>query len=163
MRHFPNFLAAAAVAALTAFAPPMVQAETPPDTLIQAWAIDDIISLDPAEVFEFTASEILGNSYQGLVGYDVNNVEDIFGVLAESWTISDDGKTFSFTMRPGLKFASGNPITASDALFSLKRAIKLDKSPAFILTQFGFSGDNVDAMIRVRPSATTWIFRHLRA
>lgn len=148
MRHFPNFLAAAAVAALTAFAPPMVQAETPPDTLIQAWAIDDIISLDPAEVFEFTASEILGNSYQGLVGYDVNNVEDIFGVLAESWTISDDGKTFSFTMRPGLKFASGNPITASDAVFSLKRAIKLDKSPAFILTQFGFSGDNVDAMIR---------------
>ena len=32
-----------------------VQAATPPDTLVQAWQIDDIISLDPAEVFEFSA------------------------------------------------------------------------------------------------------------
>ncbi len=148
MRHLPKLFAAAALAALGVFATPAARAETPPDTLIQAWAIDDIISLDPAEVFEFTASEILGNSYQGLVGYDVNDVSNIFGVLAESWTVSDDGKTFTFTMRPGQVFASGNPITASDAVFSLRRAIKLDKSPAFILTQFGFNAENVDAMIR---------------
>ena len=51
-------LLAATVAAFTLFTAPAVRAETPADTLIQAWAIDDIISLDPAEVFEFTASEI---------------------------------------------------------------------------------------------------------
>ncbi len=143
-----RFLAATALAVTTALTPPMVAAETPPDTLVQAWSIDDVITLDPAEVFEFTASEILGNSYQGLIGYDVENVEEIFGVLAESWEISEDGKTFTFTMRPGLTFASGNPITAADAVFSLQRAVKLDQSPAFILTQFGFTADNVDQMIR---------------
>lgn len=140
--------AAAALAALPLMLAVPAGAETPPDTLVQAWSIDDIISLDPAEVFEFTASEILGNSYQTLVGYDVNDVTDIFGVLAESWEVSEDGKTITFTMREGLEFASGNPITAADAAFSLQRAVILDKSPAFILTQFGFTPENVAQMIR---------------
>ncbi|XDA97304.1 ABC transporter substrate-binding protein [Sulfitobacter sp. LCG007] len=148
MRHVPRLIAAAAVAAVMGLPFTQAQAETPADTLIQAWVIDDIISLDPAEVFEFTASEILGNSYQPLVGYDPANVSDIFGVIAEKWEVSEDGKTFTFTIRPDMKFASGNPITAEDAVFSLTRAVKLDKSPAFILTQFGFDAENVDDKIR---------------
>src|SRR3546814_19489394 len=47
-----------------------------------------------------------------------------------------------------MKFASGNPLTAEDVVFSLQRAVILDKSPAFILTQFGFSADNVAEKIR---------------
>mgnify|MGYP003663365196 CR=1 FL=1 len=148
MRFFSKFIAASAVAATFGLSATPGSAETPADTLIQAWQIDDIISLDPAEVFEFTASEVLGNSYQPLVGYDVNNVSDIFGVIAESWEISEDGKTFSFVIKPDLQFASGNPITAADPVYSLQRAVKLDKSPAFILTQFGLNADNVDQMVR---------------
>ncbi len=144
MLHVPRFFAAAAVALFAGFTPPAVQAETPPDTLIQAWSIDDVITLDPAEVFEFTASEILGNSYQGLIGYNVEDVSDIFGVIAESWEVAPDGMTFTFKIREGMKFASGNPITAEDVVFSLQRVVKLDKSPAFILTQFGLNADNVD-------------------
>src|SRR3989304_5588640 len=53
-----------------------------------------------------------------------------------------------FTITQGGKFASGNPITAADAVFSLQRAVILDKSPAFILTQFGFTKDNVKDKIR---------------
>ncbi len=77
-------LLAATVAAFTLFSAP-VRAETPADTLIQAWAIDDIISLDPAEIFEFTASEIAGNTYERLIGYDPADVSKIFGKIAESW------------------------------------------------------------------------------
>jgi peptide/nickel transport system substrate-binding protein len=56
------------------------------------------------------------------------------------------GLTYTFKMKPGLKFASGNPLTAKDdvAWYSFERArSSLDKSPAFILTQFGLTGDNV--------------------
>lgn len=148
MKHFTQLIAAATFAVTTAMTPFTSGAETPPDTLVQAWQIDDMISLDPAEVFEFTASEMLGNSYQGLVGYNVEDVSEIFGVIAESWEISEDGKTFTFKIREGMNFASGNPITAEDVVFSLTRAIKLDKSPAFILTQFGFTPENVDEKIR---------------
>lgn len=148
MRHSFRLIAAATIATLPLLPlAPAARAETPSDTLIQAWAIDDIISLDPAEVFEFTASEILGNSYQPLIGYNINDVSEMFGVVAESWTVSEDGKTISFTIRDGNRFASGNPLTAADAVFSLQRAIKLDKSPAFIIGQFGITPDNVDEMI----------------
>lgn len=148
MKHVSRLFASAALSISLGLTSAPSFAETPPDTLIQAWQIDDIISLDPAEVFEFTASEVLGNSYQPLVGYNVDDVSDIFGVIAESWEVSEDGKTFTFQIRPDMQFASGNPITADDAVFSLQRAVKLDKSPAFILTQFGLSADNVDEMVR---------------
>src|SRR3546814_11978838 len=67
---------------------------------------------------------------------------------------SDDGKIFTFKMRPGITFASGNPMTAEDAVFSLQRAVILDKSPAFIITQFGFTADNVEEKIRATDDMT---------
>lgn len=139
------FAAFAALAMSTAIP---AYAETPTDTLIQAWTIDDMISLDPAEVFEFSASEIIGNSYETIIGYDIADVSKIFGVVAEDWTMSEDGKTMSFTIRQGKKFASGNDLTAEDVVFSLVRAVKLDKSPAFILGQFGLTPDNVETMVK---------------
>jgi peptide/nickel transport system substrate-binding protein len=57
-------------------------------------------------------------------------------------------KNYSFELKPGLKFASGNPLTAEDVVFSLQRAVLLDKTPAFILTQFGFTKDNVKDRIK---------------
>ncbi|MFC6490860.1 ABC transporter substrate-binding protein [Nitratireductor sp. GCM10026969] len=144
MRTLKSLLAAGAIVALT-LSP--TRAATPEDTLVMAWQIDDIITLDPAEVFEFSASEMMGNSYERLIGYDLENVSDIFGAVAESWEVSDDGKTFTFTVRQGKTFASGNELTAEDVVFSLQRAVKLDQSPAFILTQFGLTADNVEEKI----------------
>ena len=125
-----------------------VMAATPPDTLVQAWQMDDIISLDPAEVFELSASEILGNTYERLITYDIKDVSKISGQVAESWTVSPDGKTFTFKLKPNKKFASGSPITAEDVVYSLHRAVSLDKSPAFILGQFGLTKDNVKDKIK---------------
>ncbi len=141
-------VALAAVAAFAMSTAMPLYAETPADTLIQAWTIDDIITLDPAEVFEFSSTEMLGNSYETIIGYDIADVSKVFGVVAESWTLSEDGKTMSFVIRQGKKFASGNPMTAEDVVFSLTRAVKLDKSPAFILGQFGLTADNVDEMVK---------------
>ncbi len=52
-------------------------------------------------------------------------------------------------MKEGLKFHSGNPITADDAAWSLQRVVKLNKTPAFIITQFGLTPENVEQMIKV--------------
>ena len=48
-------------------------AATPKDTLVVAWAIDDIITMDPGESFEISAGEIMGNSYDRLMRYAVND------------------------------------------------------------------------------------------
>ncbi len=52
------------------------------------------------------------NFYDTLVEYDDNGM--IQGALAESWTVSDDGKTYTFKLRSGIKFSDGTPLTAND-------------------------------------------------
>ena len=47
--------------------------------------IDDLITLDPAEVFEFTGAEYAANVYDRLVTYPPDDVEDLQGHVAESW------------------------------------------------------------------------------
>ncbi len=125
-----------------------VLAATPKDTLVVALAFDDIITLDPAEAFEISAGEVMGNAYDRLLRYDVADPSKLLGDLARTWTVSADGRSFSFELKPALKFASGNALSADDVVFSLQRAVLLDKTPAFILTQFGFSKDNVKERIR---------------
>lgn len=123
-------------------------AATPPNMLVIANRIDDITTLDPAESFEFAGSDVSRNVYGKLVNFDPLNLDAGYEPdLAESWTVSDDGRTITFTMREGVKFHSGNPVTAEDAEFSLRRAVLLNKTPSFILTQFGFTADNVEDTI----------------
>ena len=123
-------------------------AETPANMLVIAGQIDDITTLDPAQSFEFSGSDISRNIYGKLVNFDPKDLDAGYGPdLAESWTVSDDGKTITFKMREGVKFHSGNPVTAKDAEFSLRRAVTLNKTPSFILTQFGFNADNVEQTI----------------
>src|SRR5258707_3292751 len=130
------------------------QAETPKDTVVMAKAIDDIISLDPGESFEFSGGEVVGNMYEKLLYYDVKNVSSIYGALAESWSVGNDGKTYTFKLRPGIKFSSGNPLTADDAVYSIQRAVILNKAPGFILTQFGINKDNATQRVRATDAMT---------
>ncbi len=155
-RRAGRLTTAAAVAALILGAGAALAA-TPKDTLVVAWAIDDIITMDPAESFEISAGEIMGNSYDRLVRYEVSDPSKLYGDLAKSWTVSDDGKTYTFELKPGLKFASGNPITAEDVAFSFHRVVAIDKSPAFILTQFGFTKDNVKSRVKATGPLTLTI------
>jgi peptide/nickel transport system substrate-binding protein len=140
-----------AVAALFAAYVPAFAA-TPADTVVIADKIDDIVSLDPAESFEFSGNDALNNVYDRLIEIDPATMKLKPG-LAESWSVADDGKTYTFKIRQGVKFHSGNPVTAEDCAWSLQRAVKLNKTPAFILTQFGFTPQNVDQMIKANGDA----------
>ncbi|MXP64492.1 ABC transporter substrate-binding protein [Roseomonas sp. M0104] len=152
-------LASAAAATLPAGLPtgllaPGAAAQTPPNVLVFAKQIDDIISLDPQEAFEYTASEIAGNVYQKLVTTPNSDPSKIEGELAEKWEASGDNKTFTFTLKDGPKFASGKPVTAEDVAFSLTRAVAMNKPPAFIINQFGFTKDNAAERIRATGPKT---------
>ena len=142
-------LTTALAAAIALTAPGQtVQADTPDDTLVVATRIDDIVSLDPAEIFEFSGSDVGNNIYDTLVEFDPNDLGPLVGGLAESWEIGADGRTYVFKIREGVTFHSGNPVTAEDAEFSLRRAVTLEQTPSFILTQFGFTADNVEQTIK---------------
>lgn len=127
---------------------------TPPDTLVLAAAIDDIISLDPGAVLEITSGEIMGNTYDRLVRFDAKNPSMPRGDVAESWAISPDGLTYTFKIKSGLLFASGNPVTAEDVAFTFQRVVKMDKRPSFLLTQLGLTNENVDERAKAMPDGT---------
>ena len=124
-------------------------AETPADTLVIADVIDDVLSLDPHEVSEVGGVLVTTQVYQNLVTVNIDDATDIQPQLAESWEISEDGLTYAFTMDPDATFSSGNPVTAEDAAWSLQRAVKLNSRSAFIITQFGFTPENVEERVRV--------------
>lgn len=128
-------------------------AETPRDTIVMAKRIDDIISLDPAKSFEYSGNKISGNIYERLVSPAAQDPTRIEPQLADSWTHSDDGLTWSFTLRDR-RFAAGAPVTAEDAAWSLQRAVILNKAPGFIISQFGFTPQNVSERIRATGPRT---------
>ena len=153
MKHAPflltrRVLGATATAVLIACYGSAAFAATPKDTLVVAFAFDDVISMDPAEAFEISAGEVMGNVYDRLVRFDVSDPSKLIADIAKTWNVSADGKTYTFELKPGLKFASGNPLTAEDVVYSFQRAVTLDKSPAFILGQFGLKKDNVKDKIK---------------
>lgn len=133
---------------------PSSLANTPNDSFVMAWRIADLTTLDPAEIFEFTGLEYAANTYERLFRYNSDNPELIQGELVDSWQISPDKKTYTFKLKPNIKFASGNDLTADDVVFSLQRVIKLNKSPAMTLKQFGFNEDNTAELIKAIDNYT---------
>ncbi|MBA4292518.1 hypothetical protein C0431_06065 [bacterium] len=77
-------------------------------------------SLDPAIVQDGDTLDLLLQTYEGLVGWNENN--EVVGLLAESWEVSPDAKTFTFKMRDGVKFQNGRVVTAEDVKWSIERA-----------------------------------------
>ena len=149
-----RFGAVAMASLMLGTAPAALFAETPADTLVIADAIDDIVSLDPHEAYEFSGLDVVNNVYDGLIELDPVSKQLVPG-LAESWSVAEDGMTYTFKMKPGVTFASGNPVTAADAAYSLQRAIKINKTPAFILNQFGWTAENVDQMVTADGDTVT--------
>ncbi len=129
-------------------------ADTPKDTIVMVKQIDDIVSLDPAEAYEISGGEVIGNTYDQLVDYDPGAPGKIKPALATSWRIDPDGRTFTFILRDGVHFESGAPLTAADAAFSLRRAVEIDKAPAVTLNAIGLTKDNVaDAVVALDEHA----------
>jgi peptide/nickel transport system substrate-binding protein len=103
-------------------------------------AIDSgVTSLDPARACTaFYDYMIVKNLYDPLVDYGSNMVaggkREIVPALASSWTVSPDKRTYTFHLRPGVTFSSGNPLTAEDVVYSLKRTIASEGCQAYVLT-----------------------------
>ncbi|MFD1801512.1 ABC transporter substrate-binding protein [Mixta tenebrionis] len=123
-------------------------AATPPDTLVIAQSIDDAGSFDPAEGFELTSVQGFTNIYQRLLQSDPQNPGELKPTLASSWQAGKDNRSLIVTLRDGATFASGNPLRPEDVIFSLSRVVKLNLDPSFILTQLGWSKDNVDRQLK---------------
>src|SRR3989337_4013971 len=132
-RHYLALLVLVVLALLPATAGG-APGRVPQNVLVIGRIIGDVVSLDPAEAFELTSTWIDEHLYETLVEFSRDFTRAVPG-LATSWTVSADGKTYTFTLRSGVKFHSGNPVAAKAVEFSLRRAVRVELQAAFISTE----------------------------
>jgi peptide/nickel transport system substrate-binding protein len=83
----------------------------------------DLDSLDPHKAMSAGTKEVLFNIFEGLVKLDKDG--NLVPAVAEKYEISDDGMVYTFTLRDGVKFHNGNPVTVEDIVYSIKRSAGL--------------------------------------
>jgi peptide/nickel transport system substrate-binding protein len=126
------------------------RAASPPNVLVVAQSLDDIISLDPAEGFELSSVQTFTSVYQRLVQPDPENPKVLVPTLAASWTPGPVPRSLVFWLREDAAFASGHKLRPEDVIFSLSRAVKLNRAPVFILNELGWRAENIDrALLKV--------------
>src|SRR5258708_38100426 len=69
-------------------------------------------------------------AYDKLVSFQPDSVDKILPNLATSWKISDDGLTYTFTLKDGVVFSTGNPMTSADVVFSFNRMKNIKGNPS---------------------------------
>ena len=153
MKHFKLRLAIASVLAITAS---LAYAETTDITVG--------VSLEPPHLDPTGAaagaidSVVYANVFEGLTRFAADG--SILPALAKSWTVSDDGLVYTFSLHSGVKFHDGSSMDSEDVKFSLDRARADDSTNA---QKALFSGiDTVEALdsttVRVTLSAPNGAF-----
>ncbi len=74
-------------------------------------------TFNPITANESSSTDVIAALFAGLVGTDYKKFEQ-FPALAQSWTVADDKKTWTFKLRKGLRWSDGQPLTASDVTFT---------------------------------------------
>lgn len=94
-----------------------------PSTAVYAYATTDVVVFwDPSETYS-NEVVVMNNVYEQLVRYDPSK-DQYIPVLATSWEVSPDGLTYSFELRQGVKFHTGNEFDANAVKYSIERNMK---------------------------------------
>jgi len=120
-------------------------------------------SLDPAVSYTTPGWEVVEQIYQGLLAPNGTSYSTYVGALAQNWTVSSDGMTYTFWLRPNVTFSNGDPFNAYVMWFSIYRTLVMNQGPAWILGQNLAAGNGMtfnvtDAMLNsinyVNPNST---------
>src|ERR1700737_711136 len=98
-------------------------------------------NLDPHAIFDVGRSASRINFYDGLYRW-VDNPPKMIPWLAESYTSSADGKTWTFNLRKGVKFHDGSEMTAEDVIYSIERMLAIKKGAASLFLPIIEPGSN---------------------
>lgn len=120
MRKYPLASLGATLVILSILPTLTIAAADAPSVLRRASA-NELRSLDPQFVIGNTAGALMYDLFEGLV--TVNERGQLVPGAAESWTISEDGLTYTFRIRAGLRWSDGQPLTAADFDYSLRRIV----------------------------------------
>ncbi|MGH3002381.1 MAG: ABC transporter substrate-binding protein [Gaiellaceae bacterium] len=93
----------------------------------------DLKTSDPQRQFEPTGGIVDRAIYDTLLKFKGADVAHPLPDVATRFTASKDAKTYTFTIRKGIRFSDGTPLTAADVVFSYRRLVNLKGNPSFLL------------------------------
>ncbi len=95
-------------------------------------ATQEFGTIDPGKINDYTEYMAAVNLYSGLT--TVNPDGSVVPELAESWSVSDDDKTYTFKLKDGAKFQDGTQVKASDVVYTVKRLLAINEGPSYLFT-----------------------------
>ena len=125
------------------FAPDAQPASGSTDTIIIG-TTDEVNSLDAQDAYATHDWEILKNTGMALLSYTPGTSELVPGAAAAMPEVSDDGLTYTFTLKEGLKFADGTPVTAQTYVDSWNRLNTLEGQVSGLIQLYVDSVEAVD-------------------
>ncbi len=129
-------------------------AQSAQDTYIEQ-GIGEVDTLDPVQAYDTSSGQIIENVYEKLYGYQGESVTEYEPVLATGYQVSDDNLTYTFDLREGVTFHSGNAFSCKDVEYSYERALVVNPpdSGAWILME-PLTGYYSDANTELGEGAT---------
>lgn len=150
-RHFNALLGSAPLLATPAFA------QSKKDSAVLAMVLEPP-GLDPTVSAAAAIGEIVHyNVFEGLTKIQMDGA--VTPLLAESWFHTPDGKTYTFTLRKGVKFSDGSPLDAAAVKFSFERA----KAPGSTNKSKKVLFDNLSSVHTPDPHTVILVFNHADA
>ncbi|MBU4215108.1 MAG: hypothetical protein KJ792_10670 [Actinobacteria bacterium] len=108
---------------------------TAADATLTLGLTSDISTPDPSSAYSGSELNLVLGAYEGLVKYQTGvDKAEIVPSLATTWTVSPDGLTYTFTLRPGVTFHDGTPLTSAAVKPSVDRAATVGaKGPGYMV------------------------------
>ncbi|MEM1401431.1 MAG: ABC transporter substrate-binding protein, partial [Pseudomonadota bacterium] len=100
------------------------------ENVVTVNAVQIFGTIDPAKINDYTEYMAGVNLYEALTTLDGSGT--IQPLLAESWTTSEDGLTWTFTLKEGATFQDGSPIEAKDVVWSVNRLLAINEGPSYL-------------------------------
>src|SRR5437899_6651521 len=88
----------------------------PPRDAIVIGLVAEPVTMDPPQITDLNSTRVAKRIFEGLVAQELGSYKLVPG-LARSWDISKDGLTYTFHLRPDVKFHDGTPLTAEAVRF----------------------------------------------
>ena len=125
----------------------------PPKDAMVIGLLAEPVTMDPPQITDLNSTRVIKRLFEGLTAQELGTYKIIPG-LAQSWDISKDGLTYTFHLRPTVKFHDGTPLTAEAVKFCFDRQLN-DQGPFYATGTYpyvkGFLG-NVAGVEVVNPT-----------
>jgi peptide/nickel transport system substrate-binding protein len=129
-----------------------VAVAAPPKDAMVVGLLAEPVTMDPPQITDLNSTRVIKRMFEGLTAQELGTYKIVPG-LAQSWDISKDGLTYTFHLRPNVKFHDGTPLTAEAVKFCFDRQMN-DQGPFYATGTYpyvkGFLG-NVAGVEVVNP------------